>query len=175
MDFSPKEITIEETPAQTACILNNIWHSKLPVIQWSNVVRNTHYVCYVFQFKEAIIGTAIWSSPIAQNRMRDGKKILELRRLALSNVCPYNTASYVLSKMEKMIRHKFPDIIKFISYQDKEVHHGTIYKASNWHPTGQTELFEWTTPTRKRSELQSRSFKIRWEKKVDARVSTRSR
>ena len=163
MKIKVKEIVIEETRAQIACMLNELWHSRLPKIHWSNVVRNTHYVCYVFKYKEAIIGVAIWSSPVAQNRMKNGKRILELRRLALSNVCPKNTASFVLSQMIKRIKKKFPEIIKLISYQDKDVHLGTIYKASNWKMAGQVSLLDWNTNKRKRNPLQSTADKIRWE------------
>ena len=63
---SVKDITIEETRAQIACMLNELWHSRLPDIHWSNVVRNKKYVCYVFKYKQAIVGTAIWSSPVAR-------------------------------------------------------------------------------------------------------------
>jgi hypothetical protein len=163
MEYSVKEIDIEETRAQIACMLNELWHSRLPKIHWSNVVRNTHYVCYVFKYKEAIIGVGIWSSPVAQNRMTDGKKILELRRLALSNVCPKNTASFVIADMIKRIKKKFPELIKLVSYQDTEVHLGTIYKASNWKQAGQTTLIDWNTKDRKRNKLQSNANKIRWE------------
>jgi len=161
--FSPKEIVIEETRAQIACMLNELWHSKLPKIHWSNVVRNTHYVCYVFFYKQAVIGVGIWSSPVAQNRFKDGKKMLELRRLALSDVCPPNTASRVIAEMINRIKIKFPEIERLISYQDKSVHLGTIYKASNWFIGGQTTLLDWNTKRRKRSQLQSTADKVRWE------------
>ena len=92
---SVKDITIEETRAQIACMLNELWHSRLPDIHWSNVVRNKKYVCYVFKYKQAIVGTAIWSSPVA--RRLDPLTTLELRRMALSDVCPKNTATYTLS------------------------------------------------------------------------------
>ena len=58
-------INIEETRAQVACMLNELWHSRLPNLHWSNVVRSGNYVCYVFKYKQAIIGVAIWSSPVA--------------------------------------------------------------------------------------------------------------
>ena len=132
MEFSPTEISIEETRAQIACMLNEVWHSKLPDIHWSNVVRNKHYICYVFKYKEAIIGVGIWSSPVAANRLKDGDRVLELRRLALSDVCPKNTASFVISYMVKDIKKRFPELIRLISYQDTDVHLGTIYKASNY-------------------------------------------
>ena len=89
------DINIEETRAQIACMLNELWHSRLPNLHWSNVVRSGNYVCYVFKYKQALIGVAIWSSPVAANRMKDGRLLLELRRLALSDVCPKNMASFV--------------------------------------------------------------------------------
>ena len=161
--FSVNDITVEECRAQIACMLNELWHSRLPAIHWSNVVRNTHYVCYVFKYRQAVIGVGIWSSPVAQNRMKDGKTILELRRLALSDVCPRNTATKVIACMIKAIKAKFPDIKKLVSYQDKDVHHGTIYKASNWIEADEVKLADWSNKTRKRSALQSDANKIRWE------------
>ena len=164
MEITVKEIEIQETRAQIACMLNELWHSKLPKIHWSNVVRNKHYVCYAIKYKQAIIGVAIWSSPVAANRFKDGDKLLELRRLALSDVCPRNTASFVISSMIKDIKVRFPELIRLVSYQDTEAHLGTIYKASNWTvaPT-QTSLLDWTTSKRKRSSLQSTADKVRWE------------
>jgi|TARA_E500000305_G_C3829744_1_gene146769 TPP-dependent indolepyruvate ferredoxin oxidoreductase alpha subunit len=161
-----KDITVEETRAQIACMLNELWHSRLPKIHWSNVVRNTHYVCYVFKFKQAIIGVGIWSSPVAQNRFKDGKKMLELRRLALCDVCPKNTATYVISQMIKQIKIKFSEINRLISYQDTTVHLGTIYKAANWTVVSNVPLMDWSNKQRKRNVLQSDSSKVRWEYKI---------
>ena len=159
-----KEITVNETRAQIACMLNELWHSRLPKIHWSNVVRNTHYVCYVFKYNEAVVGVAIWSSPIA--RKIDRNTHLELRRLALCNVCPKNTATFVLAKMRNLIKDKFPNIKTLISYQDTEVHLGTIYKADNWTDVIESVGGEWVRPTRKRKAVQSAVKKIRWEYKI---------
>jgi len=147
-------------------MLNETWHSVLPKIHWSNIVRNTHYVCYGIFFEQHPVGVAIWTSPVAQNRFKDGKTILELRRLALSEVCPKNSASRVISIMVKMVRKKFPDIKRLISYQDTTIHSGTIYKASNWKEAKKTGFMSWTTENRKRRPDQSKSSKIRWEKKL---------
>ena len=95
--------------------------------------------------------------------MKNGKTTLELRRLALSDVCPKNTSSFVIAKMIKMIKEKFPEIKRLISYQDKEVHLGTIYKASNWVATTDVPLIDWSYRGRKRKALQSTSPKVRWE------------
>jgi len=158
---SVKDITIEETRAQIACMLNELWHSRLPDIHWSNVVRNKKYVCYVFKYKQAIVGTAIWSSPVA--RRLDPLTTLELRRMALSDVCPKNTATYTLSQMIKSIRVKFNDLTKLISYQDTEVHSGTIYKAANWTETITNLGGEWSSPSRPRDKVQTSVPKVRWE------------
>ena len=163
LNIEIKDIVIEETRAQIACMLNELWHSRLPEIHWSNVVRNKKYVCYVFKYKQAIIGVGIWSSPVAANRFKNGDKILELRRLALSDVCPKNTATFTISQMIKRIKVKFPDLFKLVSYQDKQVHLGTIYKASNWTPASDVPLLDWNTKSRKRSTLQSDAGKVRWE------------
>jgi hypothetical protein len=100
---------------------------------------------------------------VAQNRFKDGKHILELRRLAISKEAPKNTASRMIKVMISIIRQKFPDIKKLISYQDTEVHRGTIYKASNWKIGAKVRGLSWTTKNRKRNPEQTLAKKIRWE------------
>ena len=159
-----KMIEIEETRAQIACMLKELWHSRLPKIHWSNVVRPGRYVCYVIKYKQAIVGVGIWSRAVAGNRFKNEHEILELRRLALSDVCPKNTATFVIAKMTKKIKEKFPQIKRLISYQDTAVHNGTIYKASNWTKAVDVPFIDWDNKWRKRkNKLQSNSKKIRWE------------
>ena len=83
--------------------------------------------------------------------------------LALSDVCPKNTATFVIAKMTKKIKQKFPQVKRLISYQDTAVHNGTIYKASNWIKAVDVPLINWDNKWRKRNKLQSNSKKIRWE------------
>ena len=158
-----KDIIIEETRAQIACMLNELWHSRLPKLHWSNIVRPGRYACYVIKYKQAIVGVGIWSRAVAGNRFKDESEILELRRLAISDVCPKNTATYVIAQMTKSIKVKFPKIKRLISYQDTEVHTGTIYKASNWTPVSDVRLLDWNHSKRKRNALQSTAPKVRWE------------
>ena len=160
---SPHHIHLKEIKAQIASQLNERWHSRLPKIHWSNIVRNTHYVCYGLYHKSEAIGVAIWSSPVAQNRFKDGKQMLELRRLALSERCPKNTASRCIGIMVKLVKKKFPEITRLISYQDTAVHNGTIYKASNWSNEAETDFASWTTNKRQRNKDQATGKKIRWE------------
>jgi hypothetical protein len=143
--------------------LNSQWHSRFPYIHWSNVVRNKRSICYVASFDNQHWAVAIWSSPIAGNRLKDGWLLLELRRMAIKDGAPKNTASRMLSWMRKDIEKRFPEIIKLISYQDVDVHEGTIYKASGWIAHNPAKFTDWSTSTRKRSKAQSTAAKVRWE------------
>lgn len=160
---SPLQFNIGEINIKLACELNKIWHSRLPRIDWTNVVRNTHHVCYAAEYKGVYFAVAIWSSPVAQNRLKDGDKILELRRFAISPEAPRNTASRMMKVMIRLIRKKFPGLTKLISYQDTEVHKGTIYKASNWTAVHKSKGISWTTNKRKRNKEQTLAAKVRWE------------
>jgi hypothetical protein len=161
---SPKQFTMRNIGAVQACKINALYHSRVPVIDWSNVVRNPFYACYVIEHGGTVYGVAIWSTPVAANRLKDGKQLLELRRLALAPDCPKNTATWMLGNMRRDIEKRFPEIIRLISYQDTEVHHGTIYKAANWVMANlQTASQGWTTEKRKRTEEQTLAPKARWE------------
>lgn len=164
---SPLQFKIVELNVFDACEYNKKWHSRLPKIDWSNVVRNTHYVCYGASFNNWCYAVALWSSPVAQNRFKDGTSILELRRMAISNEAPKNTASRMISVMVKLIRNKFPDIKRLISYQDTDVHKGTIYKASGWKPASETEFISWTNKDRVRNKDQATGLKVRWEISIE--------
>ena len=162
--ISPLQFRFDVIKAKTACELNAIWHSRFPYIHWSNVVRNKRYICYAAYYKENPFAVAIWSSPVAANRFKDGHLLLELRRMAINEKCPKNTASRMLSWMKKDIKKRFPEIIRLISYQDTEAHFGTIYKASGWTLIEtMNKNVEWTTGKRKRSPVQSTASKVRWE------------
>lgn len=156
---SPKLIKLDIIKPKLASSLNQLWHSRLPAIHWSNIVRNRYYICYGASYKGVWIASAIWSSPVNQNF--NIVETLELRRLAISNFCPKNTSTNLISRMIKDIEKKFPNVTKLISYQDTEVHLGTIYKASNWFVDAETKFNSWGN-TRKRSLDQSKADKIRW-------------
>lgn len=161
---SPKLFTLREIRAIDACELNKEWHSRFPLIDWSNVVRNKHYVCYTADYKMIPYAVAIWSTPIAANRLKDGNLLLELRRMAICEFAPKNTATWMLSQMKKDIAQRFPDVIRLISYQDTEAHFGTIYKAANWIAKNESPSgMEWSDTGRKRNAAQSTASKVRWE------------
>lgn len=163
---SPKEFELLTCKPQKACQLNALWHSRFPQIDWSNVVRNQDCVCYVADYDAVAYAVAIWSSPVAANRLSEGKTALELRRLAISDDCPKNTASWMISKMKKDIKRRFPHITILISYQDTDVHSGTIYKASGWIDASRCKGMSWTNNERRRNKEQSLAEKVRWEFRV---------
>jgi hypothetical protein len=161
---SPKLFNLVEVDEFTASILNLRWHSRLPNIPPSNIIRNPMKVCYCARFNNINYAVAIWTSPVA--RALNNQNILELRRLAISQYAPKNTASWMISKMIKLISDKFPSVDRLISYQDLEVHTGTIYKASNWIPTIITKVTPWNRTRKDRHNLQSTANKMRWEYEI---------
>ena len=160
---SAHHLTINKCKVQRACELNEIWHSRFPKIHWSNVVRNRDYICFVAEYVDIAYASAIWSSPVAANRLKEGKTALELRRMAIADDAPKNTASRMIGVMRKIIRKRLPHITLLLSYQDTEVHQGTIYKASGWYFASKNKGTSWTNNNRKRNKEQSLSDKVRWE------------
>ena len=156
---SPTELEVISIKPQLASRLNEIWHSRLPKIHWSNIVRNRNYVCYGAIKDGIYVACGIWSSPVNQNF--DIDTFLELRRLAISDYCPKNTATWMIAKMVKDIKTRLPKVKHLISYQDTEVHLGTIYKAANWRVDNVTKFSTWGN-SRVRSKDQSTADKIRW-------------
>jgi hypothetical protein len=154
--------------AKLACRLNKKWHSRLPEIHWSNVVRNKHEICFAGIFQSNYICSAIWSSPVA--RKIDDSQVLELRRMAISDKCPKNTATRMLGFMQRYIKKNMPQITLLISYQDMDVHKGTIYKAANWTPVDVTKGSAGWSSSRLRNIEQSISNKVKWEYRLSPEI-----
>lgn len=169
---SPTQFVVKEINVHLACRLNKMWHSRLPKIHWSNVVRSKHHVCYGLFFNGTCWAVSIFSSPVS--RHLDGNTILELRRYAIKDGAPKNTASWGIGKMTKLIRNNFPNIDKLISYQDTAVHDGTIYKSSNWDAVAHTKFGSWGK-SRKRSPDQATGDKIRWEYVITRKINDRQK
>ena len=160
---SAHQLIFSKCNVHRACELNKLWHSRFPDIHWSNVVRNKDYVCFVAEFDMIAYACAIWSSPIAANRLNEGASCLELRRMAIADDAPSNTASRMLGWMRRYIIKNLPHITLLISYQDTDVHKGTIYKASGWEYANRSIGTSWSNSKRKRNKEQSMSDKVRWE------------
>ena len=158
-----KDLCLVVISCDTSMSLVRLWHSRLPNTEKGNLLRNTHSIFFGFACGNNYYATAMWTTPVAANRLKNGFQALELRRLAICSNAPKFTASRMLSLMVKHIRTVLPEILYLISYQDTEVHTGTIYKASNWILDNvQNEGQSWTTERRKRGLEQSKAPKNRW-------------
>lgn len=125
-EVKARDLEIVLCSKEHAIKLVRLWHSRLPVTQDSP---------WQFAFKAHCQGVtyavALWHNPSARTLPEHW---LELRRMACAPDAPKNTASRMLGEMVKFFEHNYPEREKCISYQDINVHTGTIYKASNWTP-----------------------------------------
>lgn len=176
---SALQLTVIEIPVEQARSLNAYWHSLLPRTSPANINGNRFVVCYGAEFESKLYAVAIWTSPIAGNRLKDGNRLIELRRFAIAPDSPKNSASRLLAVMCRLITRKFPSLIKAISYQAIDQHKGTIYKAAGWIAVASSKSQSWHTNAVRfrdgkfyreagRAEPQTLSEKIRWEKILNA-------
>lgn len=163
---SPLQFYVGDIPWQRAITLNEKWHSRLPLYRVGCKPWEHCKLCFGASFEGIYYAIAIWSHPCA--RLLPQNTWLELRRMAISPEAPKNTASRFLKVMISFIKKRLPQIEMLISYQDTEVHTGTIYKASGWFIGAQTKGSEWHRPNigRYRPPVQSKADKIRWQKEI---------
>lgn len=99
------------------------WHSRLP-----NCQDGPWMYCFLARVSDHVYAVGLWSSPSARCLPQHW---IELRRMACAPDAPKNTASRFLAWMTRQLPTSHE---KAISYQDTEVHTGTIYKACGWNP-----------------------------------------
>ena len=162
---SALQLEVSLISVRVACELNRKWHSRLPVIEPSNVYRNKHHFCFCADHEGVIYAVAVWTSPVA--RMLNDGETIELRRFAISQDAPKNTGSRVLSVMCRLMRKSHPELSRAVSYQDVDVHNGTIYSAAGWVRAAVSKGRQWSCRSRARRDVQSSSDKIRWEKRLN--------
>jgi hypothetical protein len=160
---SSLQLHLGEISLDLAIQLVALWHSRLPKVDKSNMVRTKHLWCVGAEHGGKWYAVAIWTNPIA--RLLNEQPWLELRRLAIADDAPRNTASRMLAVMTKIIRRKYPTTTRLISYQDTEVHTGGIYAAAGWVPAKleHASSTKWNVPSRRRVASQSTAVKVRWE------------
>ena len=158
---SALQLEIVKVDYKTAAMLNEKWHSRMPKIGMAGCCKP----CFAAVCGGIYYAVAMWSRPVAANRIKGGEQCLELRRMAVSGDAPNNAASRMLRVMKDIIRRERPDIVRLISYQDTEVHHGTIYKAAGWQAVLVSKYRAWTDANGRRPQksVQSEAAKVRWE------------
>lgn len=163
---SPRKINLREIGVKDAMEFNLRWHSTLPITSHANMIKNAHKVFFGAEYKSHCFASAMWTDPVAGNRMSKDQVWLELRRLAIAPDAPKFTATWMIGQMVKDIKKRFTDVTTLVSYQDADAHTGTIYKAANWHCDAVSKFQDWSTETRQRNAVQSTSTKIRWVYKI---------
>jgi hypothetical protein len=160
---SSLQLHVGQISVDLAIDLVALWHSRLPIVNKSNIQRTKHLWCVGAEYSGKWYACAIWTNPISPTYA--DAPYLELRRFAIASDAPKNTASRLIGVMTRQIKKKFPSIERLISYQDTDVHMGTIYAASGWVASGHRKGGDniWTTSNRKRNIQQATGDKIRWE------------
>ncbi len=119
-------LDVEPCDPAIACEMVRAYHSRLP-----NVQQGPWKLAFAADYQWTVFGAALWHNPSARTLPQDW---LELRRLVVLPDAPHCTASRMLGVMTRWIRKNMPDVPRLISYQDVDVHTGTIYRAAGWTP-----------------------------------------
>lgn len=136
---------------------NALWHSRLPRIGAINTMK----FCFRASYGGECYAVAAWSNPVA--RTLPQQTWMELRRFAISDDAPKNTGSRMLGWMVRELRRRSPEVERLISYQDCEVHTGTIYRAAGWIPVETHTPGKWRNRERWNRTAGHVAKKIRWE------------
>ena len=135
-------LTVEPFSPTLLVPYNVAWHSRLPHVQ-----RGPWRLAFASHYRYTVFAVAFWHNPSARGLPQDW---LELRRMAVAPDAPHCTASHMLGQMRRQIRTLLPDITRLISYQDQDVHTGTIYRAAGWRDA-------WVTKARVRDRSKPRA------------------
>lgn len=158
---SALQLRFEEIGMREAVVLNRLWHSRLPNID----KRLGNRTCYGAHFGGVLYAVAIWTNPVCNQLPQD--TWLELRRMAIAPDAPKNTASRMLGWMARDLPKRLPHLAVLVSYQDRDVHAGTIYKAAGWTGTDlptRSEHGHWARERGRPRKSRAILRKVRWEK-----------
>ena len=162
---SPLQFRVVEVHMRLAQRMNRKWHSLLGRTDLGNLLCGNMSSAYAAEYDGMYYAVAIFSQPIV-HACADGKTV-ELRRFAICREAPRNTASRMLAILRRLVKLKFPQLNKIISYLAVDVHEGIIYRAAGWQPVGKIGA---ARPQRLRGSrqratgpLQTQSRKQRWE------------
>lgn len=158
---SPLQLQVGSISTQKFLELNKLWHSRLPLV--GNAFKGVGQ-CYGAEYDGKYYAVAYWSNPVSCSIKEPDT--YELRRMAVGPDAPKYTATRFLAIMIRLLKKHRPTLTKLISYQDTEVHTGTIYKASGWVAEYETKFSSWTRNKRQRNDEQSKAAKIRWAKEL---------
>ena len=152
---SALQLRFSRTDIHRALAMNRQWHSRMPKLtNWQGCLA------YSAECGNLVYAVAIWGRPVA--REFNGRGYIELRRMAVADDAPKNTATRMIGWMLRELK-RCGEYTLAISYQDTGVHKGTIYKASGWTAAAMKKNIGTGWNTRDRNAMQSTSDKVRWE------------
>ena len=163
MPTSALDLHVENIDFQRATEINRVWHSILPRFG-TGCVKEMKFPCFACEYDGVIYAVAIWSHPAARNLPQH--EWLELRRMAIADDAPRNTASRMLRIMRMLLHRKLPAIVRVCSYQSKTIHTGAIYRADGWRAVSECKGDTWNRPSRARLAAQQVDDRIRWERPI---------
>jgi hypothetical protein len=105
--------------------LNKLWHSRFPEFGGGGYRR-----CHTAEFSGRLYAVAIWTNPTSPKLPQ--LEWLMLKRWAIADDAPPNTASRMMRWMKSDIRRRLPEVTTLVSYSDPDTHHGGIYRACGW-------------------------------------------
>ncbi len=86
------------------------------------------------------VGAIVYALPPPETAIRYKGVTWEMARLFISDRVPQNGESWLISQSVKYIKKNHRDVISLVTYADpSQGHMGTVYRASNWVPDGQTD------------------------------------
>ena len=163
---SALQLRFVEVTMRKACELNAQWHSMLPRTDLGNMLAGGRSIAFATVYDGCYYAVAIFSQPIIRSIASD-RGVIELRRLAIADNAPKNTASRMMAVCLRLVKRAYPQTHRCVSYLAVDVHSGTIYRASGWRPVGKIVA---ARPQRKKGDkqratgpLQTTSRKQRWE------------
>lgn len=169
---SALQLWFGELELRDAKKLNRLWHSRFPGFGGGG-----SRVCHAAQFDGLFYAVAIWTNPSAAKLPQ--RTWLMLKRWAIADDAPPNTASRMMMWMVRDIRKRLPEVEMLVSYSDPETHDGAIYRACNWKEGETTKRTvgskQWHNRERgKRSENKACELVTRWTRRLKGNPDERN-
>lgn len=97
-------------------------------------------LCLIMERGGKPIGCIVYSAPPREAYKRYGGIVWELARVYLLDEIPRNAETWLIGQSVRYIKRHHGDVQHLLSYADPSAGHtGTIYRAANWRPDGQTD------------------------------------
>lgn len=155
---SALQLRFYKIPLVDAAPLNAAWHSRFP-----DLGGGGSRACFAAEFDNHWWAVAVWTNPTSPKLPQ--LAWMMLKRFAIGDDAPRNTASRMMGWMIRELRKRFDEVVMLVSYSDPDTHAGTIYRATGWEHGGETprsEATTWRNRERDHTENQTCCRVVRW-------------